>query len=171
MANQFLVNGLNIASSANNTNDNLSLNNVQPAIMRVDASAKPQTSGNDNQSALQQGQQRAAQSLTESRQGTATQALDEENAKVSIQAVDDLIRERVEAAIHQVQEFMEREQRSLNFSYNDTVDQPVITVADKQTGEVIRQIPSAEVIAFAEKVQGLQAEIGSRLGLFIDGQA
>lgn len=168
MANQFIADGLNIASL---NGGNLALVNAQPAVSRVDAAAKSQTSGKDGDSALQQRQQQASQLLAESRQKGSQQELDDKNAKVSVQAVDELIRERIEAAIIQVQEFMEREQRSLRFSYNAATEQPVITVADKQTGEVIRQIPSAEMLKFAEKVQSLQTEIGSKLGLFIDRQA
>ena len=40
--------------------------------------------------------------------------------------------------------------RTLRFSVDDTLGQPVITVVDKETDEVIRQIPEESAIKIAE---------------------
>ena len=41
---------------------------------------------------------------------------------------------------------------------------------DANSGDVIRQIPSEDVLALAERIQELQQDIGSSVGVFIDNQ-
>ncbi|MEC8376068.1 MAG: flagellar protein FlaG, partial [Pseudomonadota bacterium] len=46
----------------------------------------------------------------------------------------------------------------------------VVTVLDANSGDVIRQIPSEDVLALAERIQDLQQDVGSSVGVFIDNQ-
>lgn len=45
---------------------------------------------------------------------------------------------------------------SLSFSMNDKTDQVVIKLVDKESGEVIRQIPPKEMLAIAESIEQAQ---------------
>lgn len=50
-------------------------------------------------------------------------------------------------------------------------NRPVVIVTDKESGNVIRQIPSEEVQAFAERVRDLESDPASTSGLVVDRQA
>jgi flagellar protein FlaG len=43
-------------------------------------------------------------------------------------------------------------------------------VKDAQSDEVIRQIPSEDVLELAERIKDLQNDIGQTVGMFIDQQ-
>jgi len=60
--------------------------------------------------------------------------------------------------------------RNLTFSVDENTDRSVVTVLDANSGDVIRQIPSEDVLALAERIQDLQQDIGSSVGVFIDNQ-
>ena len=45
-----------------------------------------------------------------------------------------------------------------------------MTVIDGQSGDVIRQIPSEEVLALAARIQELQQDVGVRVGVFINNE-
>ena len=49
--------------------------------------------------------------------------------------------------------------RTLRFSVDDTLGQPVITVVDKETDEVIRQIPEESAIKIAEAIAAVNPGI------------
>jgi flagellar protein FlaG len=44
-------------------------------------------------------------------------------------------------------------------------------VKDAASGDVIRQIPSEEVLKFAGRINELQSEFGSSVGILLKGQA
>jgi flagellar protein FlaG len=46
----------------------------------------------------------------------------------------------------------------------------VVTVLDSDSGDVIRQIPSEEILVLAKRIQELQQDIGSSVGVLIDNQ-
>ena len=56
---------------------------------------------------------------------------------------------------------LENSQRSLQFKMDDSTSQVVMSIVDKKTGEVIRQVPSEEVLALAKRMQETQGEPGS----------
>jgi flagellar protein FlaG len=55
----------------------------------------------------------------------------------------------VEQARASIERFVRSMKRELEFAVDDASGRTVITVRNKETGEVIRQIPSEEVIALA----------------------
>ena len=67
----------------------------------------------------------------------------------AIQAQD---AERVRNAAQQLDAFMKRSARDLEFRVDDSTHQIVVLVHDTQTGEVIRQIPSEEVLRIASRL-------------------
>ena len=73
-------------------------------------------------------------------------------------------REQVKAALGSVREYIEPINGNLEFSINDDTQQIVIRVTDKVTKELIRQIPSEEMIAMAKALDTIK-------GLLIQQQA
>ncbi|MBS4699304.1 MULTISPECIES: flagellar protein FlaG [Aeromonas] len=63
---------------------------------------------------------------------------------------------------------------TINFSLVPEVDQPVIKVIDAETKQVIRQIPSEEMLLISKRLQSMDQQMngnGSGLsGLLFDGQ-
>ncbi|NTS75388.1 flagellar protein FlaG [Catenovulum sp. SM1970] len=94
--------------------------------------------------------------------------------QVQPQAVDKVNRqeEDVESALSEVSEFVQQSNRNLNFSFDPDSNQTVIKVTDSESGDVIRQIPSEEVIALAERINKLQSDVGEAVGIgvFVNNQ-
>ena len=55
--------------------------------------------------------------------------------------------------VEKLNEFLRQSARSLQFHYDQSSGRTVITVVDAATGEVVRQIPSDELLAIAERLQ------------------
>ena len=66
----------------------------------------------------------------------------------------------MEQALRQLSDFAQNFQRSLQFSVDKASGQTVVRVLDATTKEVIRQIPSEEFLAIAERLRQ-QSETGS----------
>jgi flagellar protein FlaG len=72
----------------------------------------------------------------------------------------------IDKAIEELQAFVEGLGRSLSFRQDDTIDRSVITVRDTNTNQIVRQIPSEEVIAISRQIKSELAEV--RAGLLMD---
>jgi len=73
-------------------------------------------------------------------------------------------KEQLEAAVQSVRAYIEPIHSGLEFSINNETEQVVIKVIDNTTKEVIRQIPSEEMIAMAKALDRIK-------GLFIKQRA
>ena len=73
-------------------------------------------------------------------------------------------------AISRVESLLQGQNRNLTFSIDEETKQSVVTVLDSDSGDVIRQIPSEELLILAERIQELQEDIGSRVGVLINNQ-
>lgn len=62
------------------------------------------------------------------------------------------------------------EQRSLSFSVDELSGRSIVTIKDKSTEQVIRQIPSEELIKVSRDIRRLQEEMGSSLGILINNK-
>lgn len=62
-------------------------------------------------------------------------------------------RERVVEAIKNIQEFVDAAQRGLQFSIDEDTGRIVVKVIARQTGEVLRQLPSEEALELARRLQ------------------
>jgi flagellar protein FlaG len=60
----------------------------------------------------------------------------------------------VQQAVRQLEAFMQRMNRYLEFTVDEHSGRTVVTVKDKDTGETIRQIPSEEVLRLARNLGG-----------------
>ena len=76
----------------------------------------------------------------------------------------------LENAVQEVESFLQTQNRNLAFSIDDETKRSVVTVKDSESGDVIRQIPSEEVLALAERIQDLQQDVGDSVGVFIDNR-
>lgn len=60
--------------------------------------------------------------------------------------------------------------RNLQFSVNEDADRTVIKVVDAKSGDVIRQIPSEEVVRLAERLREDSEQVGQVVGMLIDSR-
>lgn len=58
--------------------------------------------------------------------------------------------EQLQASVEQLNQFMKEGQRNLAFSVDDSADQVVVKITDRDTNELIRQIPTEEALAIRE---------------------
>ena len=72
----------------------------------------------------------------------------------------------VDKAIAELQDFVDGLGRSLSFRRDDSIDKNVITVRDTQTNQVVRQIPSEEVVAISRQIRDEMMEM--RAGLLLE---
>ncbi|UTW46382.1 flagellar protein FlaG [bacterium SCSIO 12696] len=68
------------------------------------------------------------------------------------QEAEEVSRETIESAVVQITDFVQNVSRELQFQVDDTTGYTLITVTDRETEEVIRQIPSEEVVALARYI-------------------
>ena len=78
-------------------------------------------------------------------------------ASTTVQSVD---REKLEAATKVVREFVQSVNNNLEFSVDKDSGQMVVKVVDRSTREVIRQVPSEEMLALAKTLDSIK-------GLFV----
>ena len=77
-------------------------------------------------------------------------------------AIDqEAVKERLEESVSQLNELVKSVQRDLQFSIDDYSGRTVITVLDSKTAEIIRQIPSDEVLALARNIQSMKGVLFS----------
>jgi len=74
-----------------------------------------------------------------------------QNAEVDMETLTD--------AVEKMNELMRSSNRSLEFSVDDSTENVVIKVMDRDTDEVIRQIPSEETLKFSEFLEGMAGMI------------
>lgn len=73
-------------------------------------------------------------------------------------------------AVEVVNQAVALEQRSLSFSIDDASGRAVIKVIDFETDELIKQIPTEELLKVAQDIKRLQDEMGQSIGLLIDNK-
>ncbi len=69
--------------------------------------------------------------------------------------------ERLKDSVRNLTELVKTVQRDLQFSIDNKSGETVITVLDSLTDEVIRQIPSEEVLALAKNIESLKGVLFS----------
>jgi flagellar protein FlaG len=68
--------------------------------------------------------------------------------------------EEVEAAVRNLNDYVQNVQRNLQFNIDDDSGHTVIKVIDSDTEELIRQIPSEEVLAVARHLREMEEQQG-----------
>lgn len=88
---------------------------------------------------------------------TATKVTDPSQPPLRAQQPD---REKLEAATQSVRDFVEPINSNLEFSVDNDTGQLVVKIIDRATKEVIRQMPSEEMLAIAKALDSIK-------GLFV----
>jgi len=97
----------------------------------------------------------------------------ETTAKVKSFEADTNTREvsrELQTAITQMQDFASSADSKLAFTVDEKTERSVVTLKDKDSGDVIRQIPSQELLDIAAQVQKITSENGSAVGLLVNGK-
>ncbi len=69
-----------------------------------------------------------------------------ESVQQAAEKLKQMSHEELAQTASEISDFVQNIQRNLNFSVHDDTGKPVIKVTDKETNEVIRQIPTEEVL-------------------------
>ncbi|KMT66619.1 flagellar protein FlaG [Catenovulum maritimum] len=93
-----------------------------------------------------------------------------ESTKESDFAVDKLVNEEqdLDSALSEVSDFVQAQNRDLNFSFDEKSQRSIIQVTDKESGDLIRQIPSEEILKLAERIDKLRTDAGKAVGVLIN---
>jgi flagellar protein FlaG len=75
---------------------------------------------------------------------------------VDIQYDPNEMRQSLQSAIKLLNDQVSTKAQGLGFSYDNSVKNPVITVRNTQTGQVVRQIPSEDVLRMAHNIDQLK---------------
>jgi len=65
-------------------------------------------------------------------------------------------RQNLHAAVSMLNEQMASNKQGLGFSFDESINAPVIKVSNIYTGEVVRQIPTEDVLHMAHKIDDLK---------------
>lgn len=76
----------------------------------------------------------------------------------------------LEDATREIEQFLQSQNRNLAFSVDENTDRSVVTVTESGSGDVIRQIPSEEVLRLAERLDDLRTDVGSSVGVLFNNQ-
>lgn len=76
----------------------------------------------------------------------------------------------VDDALNVVNKAAVFEQRSLSFMMDEASGRSIIKVIDRSTEQLIRQIPSEELLKVAQDIKRLQEEMGQSIGFLVDRQ-
>ena len=77
----------------------------------------------------------------------------------------------IESDVNEINDFVQTRNHQLNFSIDEKSERAVVKVTDSDSGEVIRQIPSEDVLALSERIKELQTDVGSAVGVLFNKQA
>ena len=88
------------------------------------------------------------------RQVSAAEHLDKlSSAREAAAQQADVSRQAFEKVVSELQNYVQRSQRNLDFHVDDQTGRVVVKVVDATNDEVIRQIPSEEMLAVARRIQ------------------
>ena len=73
--------------------------------------------------------------------------------------VKELPAKNVNEAVEEVNAFMQSMDRNLSFRVDEDLGEPIISVMDLETNEVIRQIPSEELLVIRKKMNDVNGAL------------
>jgi flagellar protein FlaG len=76
--------------------------------------------------------------------------------KAEVQVDPEVMRKNLQEAIDRINKMVSDGGRALHFSFDDKMSTPVILVKNRESGEVIRQIPNEVVIKVAHSIDDLK---------------
>ena len=75
---------------------------------------------------------------------------------VSTGQIDSVSREKLNSAVEATKSFVGTVNSSLEFSIDEDTDKTVVKIVDKETKELIRQIPSEEMLSIAKALDTIK---------------
>ena len=69
---------------------------------------------------------------------------------------------QLQEAVQELNKQMDHTGRSLGFSIDDTLGRSIVKVVNKDTGELVRQIPSEDVVRVAHSIESLKGLLYSK---------
>ena len=149
-----------MAAATQTVSDNKAVD--QGATFLTDRTANNvRQAGVQNQPAFAQSNTRQTQSSTPQAQNSTQQSNTQQSNTQQNNAEQPLERDQLEKMAQQLQEFMGEMNRSLQFQVDEDSGRDVIKVLDKDTGDIIKQYPSEEVL-------NLVSKLSETAGLLID---
>jgi len=136
------------------------------AMPRVDVALEPTKNDKATQNVAIDSQQQVKDLFMSAE--TNKQEIDKQ--EVNTQSVVGVSTEYIEAAALKLAEILQTNERQLSFSVDEDSNKQVVKVTDVVTGEVIRQIPSEEVLKLSERLQDLQLDEATVVGLLFNKQ-
>jgi flagellar protein FlaG len=103
--------------------------------------------------------------VTDNQQDTKDFSIPAEKEKVSLV---DVSAQQIEAAVSELSGFVQTNKRQLSFSVDEGSDKQVVKVIDAESGDIIRQIPTEEVLELSERLQELRLDVGTVVGLLFN---
>ncbi|WEJ70693.1 MULTISPECIES: flagellar protein FlaG [unclassified Pseudomonas] len=73
------------------------------------------------------------------------------------QAADQQDSKSLDSAVSDIQSFVQGIRRNLNFSIDDATGEVVVKVIDAESGKVVRQMPSEEVLKLAARLDDIRS--------------
>jgi flagellar protein FlaG len=83
----------------------------------------------------------------------------EKNEDKDKDKVKELPAKNVNEALQEVNAFMQSMERNLSFRVDEDLGEPIISVMDLETNEVIRQIPSEELLVIRKKMDDVNGTL------------
>lgn len=87
---------------------------------------------------------------------SSVQAKDQTPSTIAATSEQPVDRQKLEAATKVVREFVQPINNNLEFSVDNDTGQMVVKVVDRSTREVIRQVPSEEMLAIAKTLDSIK---------------
>jgi flagellar protein FlaG len=92
------------------------------------------------------------------------------SAEIEQREVAKVSPEQIDSAVTEISEFVQATNRQLNFSVDEDSKKQVVKVTDTESGEVIRQIPSEEILELSDRLRDLHTDVGTAVGVLFNKQ-
>lgn len=87
----------------------------------------------------------------------------EEKTAESKKAESEASSELVKQAVDEGNNLLQIAKRNLHFKVDDATNELVVKIVDSESGELVRQIPTEEMLTFVKRMQELEGQQGSVL--------
>jgi flagellar protein FlaG len=91
-------------------------------------------------------------SSAESASGKVLPQAEVPKAEIADQESLEVQQAKLDEAVSKLNDYVQSTQRDLYFSYNEGVDKTIVTVVDRNTDKVIRQIPNEVAVSLAQQL-------------------
>ncbi|MGJ8681841.1 flagellar protein FlaG [Paraglaciecola sp.] len=138
--------------------------------MKIDSQSVGQdfaSTGVDNELA----QQKVAKTVVETEKSEQLSKGLSASAEIEQRDVGKVSPEQIDTAVSEISEFVQSTNRQLNFSIDEDSKKQIVKVTDTESGEVIRQIPSEEILQLSDRLRDLHTDVGAAVGLLFNKQA